>query len=63
MTATPDEDDLSRLRHDLRSPLAVIAGFADVIANRDGITAEERREFAARITDAVEEIRGLVREL
>jgi signal transduction histidine kinase len=49
-----------RLRHDLRTPLAVIMGFADLLERRDGISDEERRDYAQRITAAVREMRDLL---
>jgi signal transduction histidine kinase len=49
-----------RLRHDLRTPLAVIMGFADLLERRDGISDEERRDYAQRITVAVREMRDLL---
>jgi len=62
--STPDgparEPALGSLSHDLRTPLAVIVGFADVLANRDALSDEERREFASRITAAAGEIRDLI---
>jgi signal transduction histidine kinase len=51
---------LRDLRHDLRSPLAVIVGFADVIANRATLGDDERRDYAARIGEAAGEIRDLL---
>ena len=51
---------LRALRHDLRSPLAVIVGFADVIANREALTDAERRDYAERITESAFEIRRLL---
>jgi signal transduction histidine kinase len=62
-----DDDDLvldgetrRRLRHDLRTPLTIVAGFAEVLAADRDITQADRREFAIRIQDAAGEIRKLI---
>jgi signal transduction histidine kinase len=49
-----------RLRHDLRTPLTIVAGFAEVLAADRPITDKDRRDFAARIQDAATEIRELI---
>ncbi|HWK24921.1 MAG TPA: histidine kinase dimerization/phospho-acceptor domain-containing protein [Solirubrobacter sp.] len=54
------EDELRRLRHDLRTPLTIVAGFAEVLAGERPIADADRREYATRIQDAATEIRRLV---
>jgi signal transduction histidine kinase len=61
------EDDLvlgaearRRLRHDLRTPLTIVAGFAEVLAGERNISEADRREFATRIQDAADELRKLL---
>ena len=61
------EDDLvlsgesrRRLRHDLRTPLTIVTGFAEVLAADRPISDQDRRDFAARIQDAATEIRELI---
>jgi signal transduction histidine kinase len=49
--------DISRLRHDLRTPLTVVAGFAELLAGEQPLSDEQRREFARRIVTAAEEMR------
>jgi signal transduction histidine kinase len=49
-----------RLRHDLRTPLTIVAGFAEVLAGDREISQSDRREFAVRIQDAAAEIRKLI---
>ncbi len=49
-----------RLRHDLRTPLTIVAGFAEVLAADRPISDQDRRDFAARIQDAATEIRELI---
>ena len=61
------EDDLvldaearRSLRHDLRTPLTIVAGFAEVLAGERDISEADRREFSQRIQDAANEIRKLI---
>jgi signal transduction histidine kinase len=55
-----DDDRRRRLRHDLRSPLTIVSGFAEVLAADRAISDEDRREYASRIHAAAAEIRELV---
>jgi signal transduction histidine kinase len=55
-----DADARRRLRHDLRTPLTIVTGFAEVLAAERPISDAERRDFAARIQDAAAEIRELL---
>jgi signal transduction histidine kinase len=55
-----DGETRRRLRHDLRTPLTIVAGFAEVLAADRAITDADRREFATRIQDAATEIRNLI---
>jgi len=54
------EDDLRKLRHDLRTPLTVVAGFAEVLAEDREIPPAVRRDYAERIHAAAQEIKALV---
>jgi signal transduction histidine kinase len=63
----PESDDLvlsgearRRLRHDLRTPLTIVTGFAEVLAADRPISDQDRRDFAKRIQDAATEIRELI---
>jgi signal transduction histidine kinase len=49
-----------RLRHDLRTPLTIVAGFAEVLAGERNISDSDRREFATRIQVAADELRVLL---
>jgi signal transduction histidine kinase len=55
-----DAESRRRLRHDLRTPLTIVAGFAEVLAADRPISDRDRRDFAARIQDAAVEIRLLI---
>jgi K+-sensing histidine kinase KdpD len=55
------EDPLRRLVHDLRAPLTVAQGFADLLAQRgDSVAPGQREEFTRRIADALTEMRALL---
>ena len=49
-----------RLRHDLRTPLTIVSGFAEVLAAERPISEADRREYANRIHAAAIEIGELV---
>ena len=55
-----DGETRRKLRHDLRTPLTIVAGFAEVLAADREISDADRREFATRIQDAAAEIRKLI---
>ena len=57
---TLDDESLQQLRHDVRTPLAVIVGFADVLAMKEELSFEDRRDYAQRISTAAGEIRDLL---
>jgi signal transduction histidine kinase len=57
-----DDEERRKLRHDLRTPLTIVAGFAEVLAADRAISDADRREFAGRIVDAAGEIRRLIDE-
>jgi len=57
-----DEETLRKLRHDLRSPLVVIAGFAQLLSGDRPVTDEERRDYAVRILRASEELEQLMND-
>jgi signal transduction histidine kinase len=59
-TVTLDRAELRRLRHDLRSPLLVISGFAQLLAADRDLSDEDRRLYAERIQTAAEELKALL---
>ena len=60
---TTEDERRRRLRHDLRTPLTIVSGFAEVLAAEREISDTDRREYASRIHAAALEIRELVDEL
>jgi signal transduction histidine kinase len=56
----PSPPELRRLRHDVRTPLTVVTGFAEVLAAEKPISDADRREYARRIQDAAAELRALL---
>ena len=55
-----DDDARRRLRHDLRTPLTIVSGFAEVLATDREISLADRRDYAERIHEAALEIMQLV---
>jgi signal transduction histidine kinase len=55
-----DPEARRKLRHDLRTPLTIVSGFAEVLAADRKISESDRREFATRIHDAAADIRRLI---
>jgi signal transduction histidine kinase len=53
-------EDRRRLRHDLRTPLTIVAGFAEVLAGDRPLSDADRRDYATRIVNAAQEIRELI---
>jgi signal transduction histidine kinase len=58
-----DEATRRRLRHDLRTPLTIVAGFGEVLASDRDITDADRRDYATRIVEASAELRKMLDEL
>ena len=57
------EDERRRIRHDLRSPLTIVSGFAEVLAADKPIADASRREYAERILTAAQELRRMLDEM
>jgi signal transduction histidine kinase len=56
------DEDRRRLRHDIRTPLTIVTGFAEVMAADRAISDVDRRDYAQRILDAGREIRTMLDE-
>ena len=57
------DEEVRRVRHDLRTPLTIVTGFAEVLASDRAIPDDSRREYAARIQAAAEELRQMLDDL
>jgi signal transduction histidine kinase len=57
------DEERRRLRHDLRSPLTIVAGFAEVLASDRQISDEARRDYAERILTAARELRAMLDDM
>jgi len=55
-----ESDGVNRLRHDLRTPLTVVIGFAELLASDRELTDDQRRDYAARVLNAGVEMRELI---
>ena len=58
-----DDDGRRRLRHDVRTPLTIVSGFAEVLAGEKPVSDEDRRDYARRIGEAATEIRAVLDDL
>jgi signal transduction histidine kinase len=54
------DDERRRLRHDIRTPLTIVTGFAEVMAGDRVISEDDRRDYARRILEAGQEIRAML---
>ena len=54
---------LRRLRHDLRTPLTVVIGFAELMSAERPLSEEQRRDYAERVLKAAFEMRDLLDDL
>jgi signal transduction histidine kinase len=55
-----ESEAANQLRHDLRTPLTVVIGFAELLASDRELTDEQRRDYARRALDAGVEMRELI---
>ena len=53
-------DGLNRLRHDLRTPLTVVIGFAEILSGDRPLSDDDRRDYAERVLSAAIEIREMI---
>ena len=54
------DDERRRIRHDVRTPLTIVTGFAEVLAGDKPVSDEDRRDYARRILAAGREIQALL---
>lgn len=54
------DDDRRRVRHDVRTPLTIVTGFAEVLAGDRPVSDADRQDYARRILDAGQEIRAML---
>jgi signal transduction histidine kinase len=57
------DDERRRLRHDVRTPLTIVSGFAEVLAGEKPVSDDDRRDYARRIAEAAGEIRAVLDDL
>ena len=56
-----DDERLVTLVHDLRTPLTIVQGFADLLARRSAaLTDEQRDEYVTRIASAAGEMKSIL---
>ena len=60
MSETDAAASARRLRHDLRTPLTIVTGFAEILAGDRPLSDDERRDYAGRIVEAADQIRELI---
>jgi signal transduction histidine kinase len=56
-----EDERLVSLVHDLRTPLTIVQGFADLLSRRGAtLTEEERNEYVARIAAAANDMKAIL---
>ncbi len=61
MSEDADGERLVAIVHDLRTPLTIVQGFADLLARRGPtLSEEERDEYVARIAAAAGEMKSIL---
>jgi signal transduction histidine kinase len=61
MSDAEEDERLVALVHDLRTPLTIVQGFADLLARRGStLSEEERDEYVARIAAAAGEMKSIL---
>jgi signal transduction histidine kinase len=56
-----EDERLVALVHDLRTPLTIVQGFADLLSRRAAsLTEEERNEYVVRIAAAANDMKAIL---
>jgi signal transduction histidine kinase len=56
-----DDEHLVALVHDLRTPLTIVQGFADLLSRRGAtLTEDQREEYVTRIAAAAGEMKSIL---
>jgi K+-sensing histidine kinase KdpD len=60
-TTDPPDERLVSLVHDLRTPLTIVQGFADLLARRGTeLSEQQREEYVSRIVAAAGEMKAIL---
>jgi K+-sensing histidine kinase KdpD len=60
-TTDPPDERLVSLVHDLRTPLTIVQGFADLLARRGtDLSEQQREEYVSRIVAAAGEMKAIL---
>ena len=54
------DERLTRLVHDLRTPLTIAGGFADLLLSGAALPEDKQREYLQRILAATRDMKGLL---
>lgn len=55
------DERIATLAHDLRTPLAIVSGFTEMLLTRyESLTDEQRREFLERAHTAADEMKAIL---
>jgi signal transduction histidine kinase len=54
------DERLAKLVHDLRTPLTIAAGFADLLETMDDLSEEKQAQYLQRIVDATRNMKELL---
>lgn len=61
--ADENQKMVSRISHDLRTPLTAISLYADILENNDRLTLDQQKEYVGKITKKVQHMKDLSEHL